>query len=144
MADATDSKSVVGNNMWVQVPPPVPVWITIRDLVFFWLSGLTFRQVLTDLGLAQHIATLNEELSNHCTDPDKDETKGLGGYYEAHFFNVERDLDKHDTALTRLERHYQWSIDAARKGDLWDSVRELARALHYLQDIYCPVAYMAI
>ena len=25
MADATDSKSVVGNNVWVQVPPPVPI-----------------------------------------------------------------------------------------------------------------------
>ena len=24
MADATDSKSVVGNNVWVQVPPPAP------------------------------------------------------------------------------------------------------------------------
>ena len=24
MADATDSKSVVGNSVWVQVPPPVP------------------------------------------------------------------------------------------------------------------------
>ena len=24
MADATDSKSVIGNNVWVQVPSPVP------------------------------------------------------------------------------------------------------------------------
>ena len=35
MADATDSKSVVGNNVWVQVPPPVPCWITIRNLEMF-------------------------------------------------------------------------------------------------------------
>lgn len=32
MADATDSKSVVGNNVWVQVPPPVPY--IIEKVVF--------------------------------------------------------------------------------------------------------------
>ena len=25
MADAMDSKSIVGNNVWVQVPPPAPI-----------------------------------------------------------------------------------------------------------------------
>jgi len=103
------------------------------------LSELAFHEVLTDLGLARYITRLNPTLLHNCTGPDRDETKGFGGYYEAHFFNVERDLDKRDTALTRMERHYRWSIEYAQNGDLLDSVRELARALHYLQDICCPV-----
>ena len=31
MADASDSKSDVGDNMWVQVPPPAPLELSIAD-----------------------------------------------------------------------------------------------------------------
>ena len=34
LADETDSKSVIRKGVWVRVPPPVPVWVVIRDLRF--------------------------------------------------------------------------------------------------------------
>ena len=41
MADASDSKSDVGDNMWVQVPPPAPMGL-LRTLcgVIFLRSGV--------------------------------------------------------------------------------------------------------
>ena len=75
----------------------------------------------------------------HCTGPDRDENKGIGGYYEAHFFNANTNLDKPDTALTRMEHHYEYAVKYARGGEWRRAVEELARALHYLQDMCCPV-----
>lgn len=41
MADKTDSKSVVSDHVWVQVPPPVPACGAIRGLEFLveWQGG---------------------------------------------------------------------------------------------------------
>ncbi len=102
------------------------------------LSELAFHRVLEDLHLTQHLRA-TPILVRHCTGPDRDENKGIGGYYEAHFFNADTDLDKSDTALIRMENHYKFAVTYARGGDWRRAVEELARALHYLQDMCCPV-----
>ena len=102
------------------------------------LSELAFTQVLTDLELTQHLRAL-PILVRHSTGPDRDEKQGLGWYYEAHFFNIDEDLFKSDTALTRMEHHYEYAVKYARGGDWRRAIEELARALHYLQDMCCPV-----
>ena len=41
MVDAADSKSAVGNYMWVQVPPPAPEFQLVdRSLTFAVLSDI--------------------------------------------------------------------------------------------------------
>ena len=102
------------------------------------LSELAFHRVLEDLHLTQHLRA-TPILVNQCTGPDRDEKKGIGGYYEAHFFNANTDLDKRDTALTRMEHHYEYAVKYAKGSDWKGAVKELARALHYLQDMCCPV-----
>ncbi len=37
MADASDSKSDVGDNMWVQVPPPAPIELSFCDSFFCFI-----------------------------------------------------------------------------------------------------------
>lgn len=67
-----------------------------------------------------------------------DERKGWR-LFEGHFFNLETDLDKEDTALTRMETHYNYSIECAKNNNWEVAIEELARALHYIQDMCCPV-----
>lgn len=47
MADASDSKSDVGDNMWVQVPPPAPMCLGFypRLFLFLWLGSGSVRVV---------------------------------------------------------------------------------------------------
>ena len=48
MADATDSKSVVGDNVWVQVPPSAPeiAWTCLRMVQAIFLRGLRANEKL--------------------------------------------------------------------------------------------------
>ena len=46
MADATDSKSVVGNNVRVQVPPSAPIKITVLYAQFFLLIAYDIPPLL--------------------------------------------------------------------------------------------------
>ncbi len=39
MADAMDSKSIMGDHVWVQVPPSAPKNTKSFDLVFFIIYG---------------------------------------------------------------------------------------------------------
>lgn len=111
------------------------------------LSELAFHKVLFDLGLTKYIEA-TADLVRHSTGPDRDEdyakegwrTGGKrGGWYEGHFFNVETDLEKEDTALTRMINHFNDAVALARSNDWRKSIYDLARALHYLQDMCCPV-----
>ena len=47
MADASDSKSDVGDNVWVQVPPPAPI-----------VSKLSIRLAFFRTGVVEYSATL--------------------------------------------------------------------------------------
>ena len=46
MADAMDSKSIVGNNVWVQVPPPAPKTNLIARLDYFYCKRMPFHHIL--------------------------------------------------------------------------------------------------
>ena len=46
MADASDSKSDVGDYMWVQVPPPAPKTSFERTRFFYCLDTCAFHQVV--------------------------------------------------------------------------------------------------
>lgn len=109
------------------------------------LSDLAFHRVLEDLEFSRHLRAAPIILK-YSTGPDKDENYGPGGRYnEGHFFNAIADLNgdgeilNADTALTRMVQHYDFSVRYARCGDWYRAVEELARALHYLQDMCCPV-----
>lgn len=102
------------------------------------LSKLAFCQVLKDRNLTQYLKA-TPFLENNSIAPDKDEIIGEGGPYEAHFFNIETDLDKSDTALTRMEKHFRSSVRAASEENWVHAIEELARSLHYIQDMCCPV-----
>ena len=102
------------------------------------LSELAFHQVLRDFDLTRFL-TATPILLLHSSGPDRDEKRGLGGFYESHFFNYRNDLNKRDTALTRMVDHFNWALDYARCGDWRRSLEELARSLHYIQDMCCPV-----
>lgn len=103
------------------------------------LSELAFHQTLASFGLSPLLLD-SSTLVKFSTGPDRDEPKGIDGYYESHFFNAETDLVKPDTALTRMEHHFELSIKSAKtEGNLQKSIKELARSLHYLQDMCCPV-----
>ena len=68
MADATDSKSVVGNNMWVQVPPPVP-FLTLGVNFASGVLCILFEKVtgfcLNLLKNKKHTRFLQEFSQNH-------------------------------------------------------------------------------
>lgn len=109
------------------------------------LSDLAFHRVLEDLEFSRHLRAAPIILK-YGTGPDKDENYGPGGRYnEGHFFNAIADLNgdgeilNADTALTRMVQHYDFSVRYARCGDWYRAVEELARALHYLQGMCCPV-----
>lgn len=88
------------------------------------LSKLAFCQVLKDRNLTQYLKA-TPFLENNSIAPDKDEIIGEGGPYEAHFFNIETDLDKSDTALTRMEKHFRSSVRAASEENWVHAIEEL-------------------
>ena len=52
MADASDSKSDVGDNVWVQVPPPAPIEKAQLGVFFFFGSSpTTSTKEKTQLGV---------------------------------------------------------------------------------------------
>ena len=109
------------------------------------LSELAFHQALLDLGLTQYLGA-TPDLVRHSTGPDRDEKLSMEGgfrlsikFFKGHFFNVETDLENDDTALTRMASHYNLAVTYARSNSWRNSIYNLARSLHYLQDMCCPV-----
>lgn len=59
MVDAADSKSAVGNYMWVQVPPPAPEFQLVgRSLTFAVLAAIPYFFILP-LNLSHSLTNIN-------------------------------------------------------------------------------------
>lgn len=102
------------------------------------LSANAYDRALKYLNFEQHLPGLSV-IKKRSTGPDANEYGSMRGFYAGHFFNANTDMNERDTALTRLEQHYGNAVSEARAGRWPIAVEELARALHYLQDMCCPV-----
>ena len=81
-----------------------------------------------------------KKLEASCNKPDEDESSY--GFYVGHFYCPDTGLNfigGEDTALSRLESHYNKAVELYKKGDFEKAYEELARALHYLEDLNTPV-----
>lgn len=79
------------------------------------------------------------KLVENCVKPDEDETEGAFKY---HFYNAatERNyMGETTSALTKFHSHYKNALDAYRWGDSDKMWEELARSLHFLEDLSTPV-----
>lgn len=80
-----------------------------------------------------------KKLIDLCNLPDKDENDGQ---YCAHFYEPNTGLNfkgTSDTALSRLKIHYASAVVLYKEGNFEKAYEELARALHYLEDLNTPV-----
>lgn len=78
-------------------------------------------------------------LAESCTKPDDDEIEGA---YKYHFFNpaTEKNFMGEDlSALVKFTSHYNNAVELFSCGKRVDSMVELARALHFLEDLNTPV-----
>lgn len=80
-----------------------------------------------------------DQLYTFCTKPDDDEIEGA---YKAHFYNpaTEKNFNgEDDSALYRFKLHYNKALELYKDGKLMDSISELGRSLHFLEDMNTPV-----
>lgn len=82
---------------------------------------------------------LKKALEKSCNLPDQDE---IDGVYKCHFYSPDTGknfMGEDDTALSRLERHYNEAVRLYKNGKTDESYEQLARALHFLEDLNVPV-----
>ena len=80
-----------------------------------------------------------DQLYKFCTKPDDDEIEGA---FKVHFYNpaTEKNFNgEDDSALHRFKMHYAKALGLYKEGDLMESMSELGRALHFLEDMNTPV-----
>lgn len=79
------------------------------------------------------------QLYKFCTKPDDDEIEGA---FKVHFYNpaTEKNFNgEDDSALYRFKMHYGKALDLYKEEKIMDSISELGRALHFLEDMNTPV-----
>lgn len=82
---------------------------------------------------------VKDQLYKFCTRPDDDEIEGA---YKVHFYNpaTEKNFNgEDDSALYRFKMHYDNALNLYKEGKEMDSISELGRALHFLEDMNTPV-----
>lgn len=104
------------------------------------LSVRAFNNVVRNFDLSEFADEAHDIIQRYCTNPDRKETgSSLLDSYKKHFFNVTEDDLKGDNAYSSMLYHYNSSIEHAKNKEWILSLQELAQALHFLQDICCPV-----
>lgn len=79
------------------------------------------------------------QLKIFCIKPDEDENDGI---YKYHFYNPATGKNfngEEESALKRFKDHYNNAVALYKSGNKFDSYEELARALHFLEDMNTPV-----
>jgi len=100
--------------------------------------GGTTHQRITDEATHQlSISLPKSAIMAGCTDPD--EIENDGGTFVGHFYDHKNDTYYGNNAFARMEFHYAKAVLAYTHGNRWDAGLELGRALHYVQDMCCPV-----
>ena len=83
---------------------------------------------------------VSKKLYEFCTKPDDDEIEGA---FKVHFYNpaTEKNFNgEDDSALYRFKMHYGNALNLYKEeGKKMDSISELGRALHFLEDMNTPV-----
>lgn len=82
---------------------------------------------------------VKDQLYKFCTKPDDDEIEGA---YKVHFYNpaTEKNFNgEDDSALHRFKMHYSNALNLYKEDKLMDSISELGRSLHFLEDMNTPV-----
>ena len=79
------------------------------------------------------------QLKIYCTKPDDDENDGA---YKYHFYNPATGKNfngEDESALKRFIDHYNKAVSLYKSGNKFNSYEELARSLHFLEDMNTPV-----
>ena len=79
------------------------------------------------------------QLKIYCTKPDDDENEGA---YKYHFYNPATGKNfngEDESALKRFIDHYNNAVSLYKSGNKFKSYEELARSLHFLEDMNTPV-----
>ena len=79
------------------------------------------------------------QLMTFCTRPDEDES---GGAFKYHFYNPATEknfMGEDESALKKCNDHYNNALRYYKEGKKLDAFEELARALHFLEDLNTPV-----
>lgn len=96
------------------------------------------KQVMKDTK-KMYTKEVYDQLYKFCTKPDDDEIEGA---YKVHFYNpaTEKNFNgEDDSALYRFKMHYDNALKLFKEGKELDSISELGRALHFLEDMNTPV-----
>ncbi|MDQ5983809.1 MAG: Phospholipase C [Eubacteriales bacterium SKADARSKE-1] len=84
-------------------------------------------------------AEVKAQLKIYCTKPDEDEAQGS---YKVHFYNPATEknfIGEDDSALSRFTDHYNQAVDLYKKGRKNEAFEQLARSVHFLEDMNTPV-----
>lgn len=79
------------------------------------------------------------QLMTFCTKPDEDESTGGFKY---HFYNPATEknfMGENESALKKCNDHYSNALRNYKEGNKLDAFEELARSLHFLEDLNTPV-----
>ena len=101
--------------------------------------GGTTHQRVTEEATHQVKTTLpRSNILSGCIYPDQMEN---GNLYSGHFYDPLFDFVRpsEDNALTRMEAHFRLAQEAYSRSDTSMAGFELGQALHYIQDMCCPV-----
>lgn len=101
-------------------------------------------EIVSDLdeNLANFYAGYAEIMSDFSVKPDEDEDGTATAPYKDHFYNYATEMNyigEKTSALTKLSLHYQNAKQCYVDGKFQESMQELSRGAHFLQDLSTPV-----
>lgn len=111
-------------------------WYAHRNITNSVLSSTCFIQRLLSKGEFKDLGYYYNLALEACNKPDEEERETV---FRGHFYDYENETPHQPNALTNMVEHYKKSLRYVYNHNKEGFIEELGRALHYLQDMCCPV-----